>query len=65
MTSVASGDFLREFTLFADRAHENKESFVVQRENGKHLVVMSMESYNDMKKELYLEKKKSARKSDG
>ena len=57
MIAVPSGEFLNEFTLYADRAHEEKEPFIVQRESGKHLVMMSLDAYNEMKKELYLAKK--------
>ena len=53
MTAVTSGEFLNEFTLYADRAREEKETFIVQRENGNHLVVMSLDSYNAIQKELY------------
>ena len=57
MTAITSGEFLNEFTLYADRAHNEGETFIVQRENGKHLVTMSMESYNKLQKELYQAKK--------
>ena len=57
MTAVTSGEFLKEFTLYADRTNEHSETFIIQRENGKHLVLMSLDSYNALQKELYLAKK--------
>ncbi len=57
MIAVTSGEFLKEFTLYADRAHEDKETIIIQRENGKHLVLMPLDAYNALQKELYLAKK--------
>ena len=57
MTAVTSSEFLNEFTLYADRTHEDNETFIIQRENGKHLVLMSLDSFNALQKELYLAKK--------
>ena len=57
MTAITSGEFLNEFTLYADRAHEESETFIIQRENGKHLVLMSLETYNTLQKQIYLAKK--------
>ena len=59
MTAVTSGEFLNEFTLYADRTHEGNETFIIQRENGKHLVLMSLDSFNALQKELYLAKKQN------
>ena len=56
MTAVTSGEFLNEFTLYADRANDENETFIVQRESGKHLVMMSMNAYNALQKELYIAK---------
>ncbi len=53
MTSVTSGEFLKEFTLYANRAYEDSESFIIQRENGKHLVLLSLDAYNNLQKKLY------------
>ena len=58
MTAITSGEFLNEFTLYADRTHEDSETFLIQRENGKHLVLMSMDAYNALQKQLYLAKQK-------
>ena len=59
MTAITSGEFLGEFTLYADRANEANETFIIQRENGKNLVLMSMDAYNSLQKELYLAKKQN------
>ena len=59
MTAVTSGEFLNEFTLYADRTHDEDETFIIQRENGKHLVLMSLDVFNALKKELYLTKKQN------
>ena len=56
MTAITSGEFLNEFTLCADRANDENETFVIQRESGKHLVMMSLEAYNALQKQLYLAK---------
>ena len=52
MIAVTSGEFLKEFTLYADRTHEEKETFIVQRESGKHVVMMSLDAYNAIQKEI-------------
>ena len=57
MTAITSGEFLNEFTLYANRANEDNETFIIQRENGKHLVLMSLDGYNALQKQLYLTKK--------
>ena len=56
MIAITSGEFLKEFTLYADRTHEEKETFIVQRESGKHVVMMSLDAYNAIQKEIYLAK---------
>ena len=56
MKAVTSGEFLNEFTLYADRANEENETFVIQRENGKHLVMMSLDYFNALQKKLNLAK---------
>ena len=45
MKAVTSGNFLKEFTVIADCACDKKERFVVQRSNGKNVVLMSMEDF--------------------
>ena len=46
MEVIPSGSFLEEFTLVADRAVEEKSRFLVERKNGKHVVLLSMEDYS-------------------
>ncbi len=57
MEAVPSGSFLKEFTLLADRAVDEKERFLIQRKNGKNVILLSMEDYNEMLKEIYKNKK--------
>ena len=56
MEAVPSGSFLKEFTLLADRAVDEKERFLIQRKNGKNVILLSMEDYNEMLKEIYKNK---------
>lgn len=56
MEAVPSGSFLKEFTLIADRAVDEKERFLIQRKNGKNVILLSMEDYNEMLKEIYKNK---------
>ena len=58
MIAVPSSDFLKEFTIYADKATDEKETIFVQRSNDKNLVVMSMDAYNEIQKELYQNKNK-------
>ncbi|HCB92403.1 MAG TPA: type II toxin-antitoxin system Phd/YefM family antitoxin [Selenomonas sp.] len=57
MEAVPSGSFLKEFTLLADRAVDEKERFLIQRKNGKNVILLSMDDYNEMLKEIYKNKK--------
>lgn len=57
MKAVTSGEFLNEFTLYADRANEENETFVIQRENGKHLVMMSLDDFNALQKSSILQRR--------
>lgn len=57
MIAVPSSDFLKEFTIYADKATDEKETIFVQRSNDKNLVVMSMDAYNEIQKKLYETKK--------
>lgn len=54
MIATASSDFLKEFTIYADRANDEKEQIFVQRSNDKNIVVLSAEQYNEIQKELYV-----------
>ena len=56
MISITSGEFLNEFTLCADCANDENETYIIQRESGKHLVMMSLDAYNALQKKLYLAK---------
>ena len=56
MEAIPSGSFLKEFTLVADRAHEEKERFLIERKNGRHVVVLSVDDYNEMLKMIYARK---------
>ncbi len=53
MEAVPSGNFLEEFTLIADRACAERERFIIQRRNGRNVVLLSMDDFNDMQKKLY------------
>lgn len=53
MIAVPSSDFIKEFTIYADRAHEEREAIFVQRANDKNIVVMSAEAYNELIKKIY------------
>lgn len=60
MIAVPSGNFLKEFTLLAERANEERETIIVQRPNGKNVVMMSLDAFNDMQKALYRAGQKEA-----
>ena len=53
MEAVPSGAFLEEFTIIANRAHDEHARFLVERKNGKHVIVLSLADYNDLLKERY------------
>lgn len=53
MIATSSSEFLREFTVLADRAHAENEAIFVQRANDQNLVVMPMEMYNTLQKQIY------------
>lgn len=57
MMVIASSDLLNEFTLYADKAVDEKETLIVQRSSGKNLVMMSMEQFNEMQKQIFLANK--------
>lgn len=56
MKVISSSDLLKEFTLYANKTVENRETVIVQRSNGQNLVMMSMEKYNEIQKQLFLAK---------
>ena len=53
MLAVPSGNFLKEFTLLAEQAEKERETIIIQRPNGKNVVMMSLDMFNDMQKALY------------
>ena len=53
MIAVPSGSFLKEFTLLAERAESENETIVIQRANGKNMVLMSLDAFNAIQKKLY------------
>ena len=57
MIAVSSSDFLKEFTIYADKANDEQETIFVQRASDKNLVVMSMDAYNEIQKKLYEKQK--------
>lgn len=53
MIAVPSGSFLKEFTLLAEQAETENETIVIQRANGKNMVLMSLGAFNAIQKKLY------------
>lgn len=60
MIAVPSGNFLKEFTLLAERAEQERETIIIQRPNGKNVVMMSLDTFNDMQKASYQARQKAA-----
>lgn len=54
MLAVSSSEFLNEFTIYANKAHDEKEIFIIQRANDKNAVLLSLAEYNELKKQLFL-----------
>ena len=50
MIPVSSSEFLKEFTIKAEKAHDENQELFVQRSNDHNLIVMSMEKYNELQK---------------
>lgn len=59
MIPLSSSEFLKEFTIYADKAHAEHQPLFVQRSNDKNLVVLPMDMYNDMLRQIYELKNKS------
>lgn len=59
MIGISSSDFLKEFTVYANRANDEKEIVFVQRANDKNVVMMSLESYNDLQRQIFELRKKA------
>lgn len=60
MLAIGSGAFLKEFTVYCDKVNDEKEALIVQRSNEKNVVVLSLEEYNNMKKQLFQAKRHRA-----
>lgn len=54
MLAIPSAKFLKEFTIYAEQAADEKETFIIQRSNGKNIVMMSLESFNDLQRRIYM-----------
>ena len=54
MIAIASANLLKEFTCIAERANDEKETFIIQRANQKDVVLMSLETFNEMQKKIFL-----------
>lgn len=57
MMVISSSDLLNEFTLYANKVVDEKETMIVQRSNSKNIVLLSMEQFNEMQKQIFLAKK--------
>lgn len=53
MIAASSSEFIKEFTIYAEKATDGGETIFVQRANDKNLVVMSADTYNNLIKKLY------------
>lgn len=53
MLAVDAASFLKEFTIYCNKASDERETIVITRSNGKNAVLLSLEEYNEMKKQLY------------
>ena len=62
MMAISSSDLLNEFTIYADIVVKKKETLIVQRSSGKNIVVMSMEQFNELQKEIFLAKNAQEKK---
>lgn len=58
MLATPSAAFLKEFTLYCDKVNDEKETLIVTRSNDKNIVVLSLEEYNEMKKQIFISKNK-------
>lgn len=54
---ISSSDLLNEFTIYADNVVDKQETLIVQRSSGKNLVVMSVEQFNELQKQIFLANK--------
>lgn len=59
MLSTSSAGFLKEFTIYCDKINDENETLIVTRSNDKNIVVLSLEEYNQMNKQLFELKNKT------
>lgn len=57
MQAISSSEFIKEFTVYAEQTYDKDETFIIQRANGKNLVLLSMDKYNEYNKKLFSYKK--------
>lgn len=55
MLVISSSDLINEFTLYADKTVDENETLIVQRGSGKNIVVMSMDKFNELQKQIFLQ----------
>lgn len=60
MIGISSSDFLKEFTIYANRANDEGEVVFVQRANEKNVIMMSLDTYNDLQRQIYELRKKAS-----
>lgn len=60
MKAVVSSDFLREFTIFADHVNGKEDAYVIQRANDKNVVLLSLDTYNELQKKIFLLQQKAS-----
>lgn len=53
MISVSSAGFLKEFSIYCNKANDENETIIVTRSNDKNIVVLSLEEYNQMNKQIF------------
>lgn len=58
MIATSSSAFLKEFTIIAERTYDEKENFIIQRANHKDVVLMSLDTFNEMQKKIFLAQQK-------
>ena len=54
MIATSSSNLLKESTIIAERAPDEKETFIIQRANHKDVVLMSLDTFNEMQKKIFL-----------
>lgn len=59
MLAISSSEFLKEFTIYCDKVNNDNETIIVARSRDRNIVVLSLEEYNSMKKQIFLTKNKN------